>query len=235
MSALFMLLAFASLSGDIWHKQSDFAYAQEGPDKKPDWMKDFEKTINSANTLDLSFASGGYAQKLTSNSSLKKNNTASVASVRKQDFVVATPVKIEIPALKKKLKVSNPKSTKISILDKELKKAVVRYPGTGLLGEKDKNTLIFGHSSHLATSLVRNQMYRAFNGIEKLKRGNRIIITGSDGHRYIYSVQKVKHAPANKSVVRIDTKGHKLTLITCDNFGAKEDRWIVEAVFLKRI
>ena len=210
--------------------------------------EEFERVISKANTLDLTFQNNGFAQsvgtatvKQNGNTTQKvaQQNTASAynslnnTSARKTAEVL--PVRIKIPALNKNIKVDNPKTTNISALNKGLKKAVLRYPGTGRLDEPNRNMLIFGHSSHLPTDRVFNQMYRAFNGIEKLKYDARISIIGSDGREYVYRVRKVYKASANNSSIFIDTKKKQLTLITCDNFGAKEDRWIVVADFIVKI
>ncbi len=205
--------------------------------KDPKWLKDFDKSIDSADTLTLSYSLGGYAQNVSQKSGdkFRRANLASAGSSYRADKAsskkTVLPVKIYIQDLDRKIKVDNPQSTKISDLNAGLKKAVLRYPGTATLNESGRNMLIFGHSSHLPIDKVFNKMYRAFNGIEKLKKGSKIYLYGDDGKTYVYSVYKVSRKSANNDVVYIATKEKNLTLITCDNFGAKEDRWVVEARF----
>lgn len=217
------------------------AFAKQSPSedifKDPKWLKEFDKSIEKADTLNLSYSLDGYAQNLSQESErvLSRANLASAGLAynagKQASEKTVLPVQIYIKDLDRKIKVDNPQSTKISDLNAGLKKAVLRYPGTATLNESGRNMLIFGHSSHLPIDKVFNKMYRAFNGIEKLKRGSKIYIYGDDGKTYVYSVYKVSRKSANNDVVYIATKEKKLTLITCDNFGAKEDRWVVEARF----
>ncbi len=212
-----------------------FAFTQKKELADPDWIKNFENQISKADTLNLSFSDNGYVQALydgQKNASLLKKSVANASgfTAGAQEKIVL-PVKIEIPRLKKSLKVDNPNTTKISELNKGLKKAVLRYPGTGRLDENSRDMLIFGHSSHLPTDMVFNQMYRAFNGIEKLSAGDIIYVYGDDGSTHVYKVSKVEKVKASSDVIFVATPNKKLTLITCDNFGAKEDRWVVEADF----
>ncbi len=210
---------------------------------------DFESVIDTADTLNLDFNNNGYMQKLphknikivreeqkTKNIKTEKTKVSQYAATRSirsnAEYTKsggALPVMIKIPALGKTLKVRNPSSTKISELNKGLKKAVLRYPGTGYLNENSRNMIIFGHSSHLPTDMVFNKMYRAFNGIEKLKYGSVIKLYNNSGRVYQYKVVKVIKVKASHARIPINTSKKTLTLITCDNFGAKEDRWVVTA------
>ncbi len=137
------------------------------------------------------------------------------------------PDRLVIPSLNKDLPVSNPQTRNIAALDEELKSAVVRYPDSATLGEEGRNTLIFGHSSRLP--VVRNQLYKAFTGIEKLESGDLIqAYSGSDV--YSYRVSRVYRADANDDRIELSVPGaNRLTLLTCDTFGKRSDRWIVEA------
>jgi LPXTG-site transpeptidase (sortase) family protein len=140
------------------------------------------------------------------------------------------PVRLEIPSLGKDLPVSNPNTTDIDALDRELLTSVVRYPGSGTLG-KDGNMLIFGHSTGYKT--VNNKMYKAFNGIKNLEEGS-VIKLMSGGVEYVYAVSNINHENASNVTIEFGTKPgvKQLTLTTCDSFGAKEDRYIVTADFV---
>ena len=135
------------------------------------------------------------------------------------------PVRIEIPSVGVRANVSNPNTTNIQALDRELLSGAVRYPGTGLLGEKG-NVLIFGHSSYLP--VVSNQAYKAFNDIQHLKRGDVITVYGETAV-YFYEVDEVREENTTTGEISLDVSGAKLTLATCDTFGAKSDRFIVTA------
>lgn len=138
------------------------------------------------------------------------------------------PLRIEIPAVGIKANVANPDTTDIATLDRELLAGAVRYPGTGVLGENG-TVLMFGHSSHLP--VVHNQAYKAFNDIQKLERGDPIYVYG-ENKVYTYAVEKVESENTSTGAIPIDTSGAKLTLATCDNFGAKSDRFVVTATLV---
>jgi LPXTG-site transpeptidase (sortase) family protein len=139
------------------------------------------------------------------------------------------PIKIEIPSIKLTASVSNPTSTKIAILDAYLMKGAVRYPTSGLLGEKG-NVVIFGHSSYLP--IVNSPAYKTFDGIQNLKPGDAITVYSST-HVYVYSVDAVEKKSANSDGIRLDVSDSELTLSTCDSFGQKSDRFVVNAHLVK--
>ncbi len=158
-------------------------------------------------------------------------NTYRNARIKKSRVYVAKtvlPTELYIPKLDRKLNVQNPQTRNIDILNLKLKEAVLRYDGTGTLAENSRNMLIFGHSSYLP--YVKNKMYKAFNKVETLLPGDLIVVTGDDGKKYTYSVKKVRSVKAGDFSIQIDTNRKTLTLVTCNVLGAKEDRWIVEAV-----
>jgi LPXTG-site transpeptidase (sortase) family protein len=139
------------------------------------------------------------------------------------------PTRIVINGVGIDLPVLNPEATDIPTLDEELKKGAVRYPNSALPGQRG-NVLIFGHSSHLP--VVHNQMYRAFNMLPEVKKDDFITLEGN-GYAYLYRVTEVRKADANEEYVDLSPEqGAKLTLSTCDTFGAKSARWIVEADFV---
>ncbi len=138
------------------------------------------------------------------------------------------PVLLTIPSLDRVVTVLNPETRDIVELDQELLKGVVRHPDSALLGE-DGNVVILGHSSYLPN--VMNKNFQALNGVQKMKWGD-IIELESDGTRYTYRVEKVYQAKASGVTIPTDVSGKRLTLVTCNSFGAKEDRFIVEAKLL---
>lgn len=140
----------------------------------------------------------------------------------------SAPIRLFIPTLDQSITVLNPKESSIAALDAALLKGAVRHPDSALLGAEG-NTLIMGHSSYLPT--VINKNYQAFNNIQKLNWGDTIVVASSD-HEYTYRVEKVYEAKASAVSIPTEVKGKRLTLITCDSFGTKEDRFIVEAVLV---
>lgn len=138
------------------------------------------------------------------------------------------PTKVEIPAIGLSQKVSNPDTTNIEELDNALLSGIVRYPTSSKLGEAG-NVIILGHSSYLP--IVHNQAFKALNGIQKLKAGDLITVTGQ-GHVYTYAVETVEKEDASVDAIPLTVSGSKLTLATCDSFGGKTSRFIVTATLV---
>jgi LPXTG-site transpeptidase (sortase) family protein len=135
------------------------------------------------------------------------------------------PTSMYIKRLDRSVPILNPESSLVSELDAALLSGVVRHPESALLGEAG-NVFILGHSSHLPSVLNKN--FQAFNGIEKLEWGDVIEVT-ADNQVYVYEVQKVFKASAQDTTVPVASENPMLILATCNNFGAKDDRFIVEA------
>src|SRR3990167_5498716 len=139
------------------------------------------------------------------------------------------PHRIVISAINMDLPIQNPATKDIDALTEVLKAGPARYVDSAKLGE-DGNMLLFGHSSQLP--VVRNQMYKAFNNISKLKTGDTISVYGGGGE-YLYSVVSVREGDANEEVVDLSReKGTRITLVTCNTLGEKTARWIVEATLV---
>ncbi len=135
-------------------------------------------------------------------------------------------MRVYIPKIGTDVTISNPKSTDVAVLDEYLKKGVVRYEGSGLLG--DGNMLLFGHSSSLAQ--VVNKAYKAFNGFPKLVKGDLVYID-SENFRYVYKVETVKTVDSTTALVEFSSGKNMVTLSTCNTFGKKQERNVVEAAF----
>lgn len=142
--------------------------------------------------------------------------------------VAYQPTRIIIPSLNKDLPLQNPVTRNIDSLTEVLKTAPARYIDSAMLGEKG-NMILFGHSSHLP--VVKNQMYKAFNDIEFLTEGDTIIVMGG-GSEYLYRVTGVREVDAREGIIDLSKDRARLTLVTCNTFGEKTARWIVEAEFI---
>ena len=140
----------------------------------------------------------------------------------------AAPVRVAAKKIGLDVSVSNPADTNIDVLNEALLDGAVRYPTSALLGAEG-TVLLFGHSSHLP--IVRNQNFKAFNNIEKLKAGDTVSVY-SGTTEYRYAVTSVRLANAEEDVVQLPSNGKYLALVTCDNFGTKSDRYVVEAEFV---
>jgi LPXTG-site transpeptidase (sortase) family protein len=138
------------------------------------------------------------------------------------------PLKVIIEPLERTVAVSDPKSTDVTVLDTALLKGAIHYPGSATF-EKPGTMVLLGHSSYLP--VVHNKNYQAFNGIQKLVWGDIIRVQSSDTE-YVYRVQRVVQAKASTSEVELQWVKSELILITCNSFGAKEDRFVVEAYLI---
>ena len=139
------------------------------------------------------------------------------------------PVKIEVSLIGLSATISNPATTKAETLDALLLKGAVRYPTSAKLGETG-NVVLFGHSSYLP--VVNNPAYKTFNGIQKLAAGNVITVT-SGTRTYTYRVRSVaKESAAENAAIPLAVSGKVLTLVTCNSFATKSDRFVVTADFV---
>lgn len=139
------------------------------------------------------------------------------------------PNKIIFDRLDRELTVLNPESREVADLDAALLNGVVRHPDSADFVDTG-NIFILGHSSYLPNVLNKN--FQAFNGIQDLEWGDTVRVQSGDTE-YTYRVDKVFEAKASEVVVPMDDTKAKLTLATCDSFGSKDDRFIVEAVLVK--
>lgn len=148
-----------------------------------------------------------------------------------EEFIVTQPelpVRVASEEVGLDTSVVNPAARDIAALNDALLGGAVRYPSSALLNQSG-NVLLFGHSSHLP--VVSNSAYKAFNDIEDLERGE-LIRVESEATVYLYRVTNISKVNATAAGVPLNVgEGRRLTLVTCDNFGAVEERFVVEAEF----
>src|SRR6185312_6868553 len=149
------------------------------------------------------------------------NQVATVSNPEAPFRIVATSIGLDA-------NVENPTSTDIDVLDDALTQGAVHYPTSAPLGV-DGTVLLFGHSSYLP--VVYHQYYKTFDGIQNLKTGA-IVSVYSNGTEYRYSVTGVKVAEATSDVIELPQVGKHLTLVTCDSFSDKTNRFVVTADFV---
>lgn len=141
-----------------------------------------------------------------------------------------TPLRIVIPRVGVNAAISNPQSSSNLVLDQALKDGAVRYPESGLLGE-DKNVFLFGHSSY---SKTLGLSYKTFNGLERMVEGDEIRVDGAE-LSHIYRVIRVSFLKDSEAYIDLSQTVRMLTLSTCDTIGKREDRVVVQAVFVKTV
>jgi len=139
------------------------------------------------------------------------------------------PERIKSAAIGLDVVVQNPNTRDLKELDAAILKGPARYVDSAKLGVPG-NMLIFAHSS--TYRILKNQMFKAFNNISKLKVGDSISVEGG-GIEYLYSVTSVRSAEASETVIDLSpTASPKLTLTTCDVLSGESARFIVEAEYV---
>jgi LPXTG-site transpeptidase (sortase) family protein len=140
------------------------------------------------------------------------------------------PARIIIPSIQMDLDLQNPSTRNIEALDELLKDGPARYVDSAQLGGPG-NVLLFAHSSNLP--VVHNQMYKAFNRVKDLEKGDVITLVGEDGLRYLYSVTSLEQVNAEDAVIDLSpARGTRLTLVTCDTLTSKSARFVLEAEYI---
>lgn len=140
------------------------------------------------------------------------------------------PVRITAKSINLDVKVVNPTTTDVAQLDESLKQGAARYPSTAQLGQEG-TMVLFGHSSYLP---ITTSYYKTFDGIQNLKHGD-VVSVYSATTEYRYAVTGVRIADANDAqndTIDLPQQGQHLTLITCDSFAQKSNRFIVTADFV---
>lgn len=159
-----------------------------------------------------------------------KGNQISVSVATSAPTVSELPLTINIAAINLSATIANPTTTNITVLDTDLLMGAVRYPTSAKLGETG-NVVLFGHSSYLP--IVLNQAYKTFDGIQKLKAGDVVIVSSSDT-AYTYQVRSVTKESANGNLaIPLAAAEKTLTLVTCNSFAEKTDRFVVVADFVE--
>lgn len=138
------------------------------------------------------------------------------------------PTRLTIAKIGVDVSIQNPTSRDSKVLDSELTKGVVRYPGSGL--PEEGTMFLFGHSSTLA--VIHNNSYKALNHLDYLKADDVITVYTAD-KEYTYKVISVTKKNEGQALIDLSTTKHGITISTCDTFsGIKQQRIIVEADFV---
>ena len=172
----------------------------------------------------------------TTHASTTKEKLVAQAAPKARPVAVASsgkidpfPSKLIIEKLDKVVPILNPTSNTVEALDAALLKGVARHPDSASF-TKVGTMFILGHSSYLP--LVHNKNYQALNGIQKLVWGDLVRIQSSDTE-YLYRVEKVYEVKASRAEADITWGKGKLIMDTCNSFGTKDDRFVVEAYLVK--
>jgi LPXTG-site transpeptidase (sortase) family protein len=136
-------------------------------------------------------------------------------------------IRIRAPKVDIDAPIMHPVSTDVTMLDNALKNGAVYYPGSGT--PNSGNIFIFGHSTNWA--VVQNQAYKTFNGLKDLQKGDEMYLD-TDDTTFVYRVDSIVLADADDAFVTFDSSVPKLTVSTCNTFGEKQERHIVEATLV---
>lgn len=117
------------------------------------------------------------------------------------------------------------------LLNAALTTGIVHYPGSSLPGTPG-NVFLFGHSTGLP--VVHNRAFAVFNRLKDLEPGDTIRIRYG-GREHWYRAERVTIRTADAALVDLTprTGERLLTLSTCRIFGGRDDRYVVEAKFMK--
>ncbi len=137
------------------------------------------------------------------------------------------PLSLEIPDNNIYTNIQSPDSTDVKILDNALTKGSVYYPGSGFPGYN--NMLIFGHSTSF--KVVKNKAYQTFNNLRYVKEGTLIYVKTED-KTHIYKTVSVKKVSKYTSWIKFKSDKAMITLSTCDSFGKRSDRWVLEGEYV---
>ena len=137
------------------------------------------------------------------------------------------PLSIEMPSLSMNAKIESPTVQTVAVLDAALMKGPVYYQGSGSPGER--NMLLFGHSTGFR--VVRNKAYQVFNKLKTAQIGSLIYIRTSSGV-HTYKTINVRLVSKYTTWIDFDSTKPLLTLATCDSFGKRTDRWVLQAEYV---
>ena len=160
------------------------------------------------------------------NTNIKATGDGTTTTVLEWPKTALLPNRIVIPETGTDVMVLNPESLDMNDLDTALLDGVVRHPQSAHFADPG-NILIFGHSSYLPN--VFNKNFQAFNGVEDLQWGDEITLYSESGTAYTYRVSRVFRVKASETIIDNARGKAELTIVTCNSFGSKDDRFIVEA------
>ena len=146
----------------------------------------------------------------------KSDSKSDFAIPKDKDKVAA---KIEIPSAKIKEPIYPGDATK-SQLEKGL--AFVEKDEN----MRDQNVSIAGHN-------YTDNRDKGFNNLHKIKKGDKIYISFK-GEKSTYKLTQSKDVKPDESDVLEDDKSNKkdvITLITCDDYDSKTDKWLTRSVY----
>jgi LPXTG-site transpeptidase (sortase) family protein len=154
--------------------------------------------------------------------------TQTVSETPQTPTAAEAPVRIVAKDIGLDAQIVTPASTDPKVMDEALTHGAMRWPTSAMLGVNG-TIVLFGHSSYLP--IVYHQYYKTFDEIQTLKTGA-VVSVYSTTTEYRYKVTGVRVASAIDDVVELRNDKKYLTLVTCDSFTKKTDRFVVTAEFV---
>ena len=124
-----------------------------------------------------------------------------------------------------------PEATDYNSLRAALNKGVAHYPLSPKPDAGSGNVFLFGHSS--ARAVEPNPARTVFTRLNKLKPGDTVEIWYKN-NVYLYRVNLVRVSPPEETVVYFSSPNRMITLSTCWPVGDPENRFIVQAEFVRQ-
>lgn len=152
------------------------------------------------------------------------------ASEPSRKITDARAKKIVIPSAGIESKVVFPDSASVSVLKKSLDEGAVHYPGSVLPNYPAGNVFIFGHSSNRTFEKIPART--AFTKLNQTIPGETVELW-YEGRVYAYRVARVRILRPNETEIYLATQKRMLTLSTCWPIGDPQNRFIVEAEFVR--
>ncbi|PID83732.1 hypothetical protein CSB09_04670 [Candidatus Gracilibacteria bacterium] len=143
----------------------------------------------------------------------------------KENRIIIPRIGKNIPLVDVEMKAGAKFETMNEVFMEELKKGVVRYPGTAKPGQKG-NAFIFGHSSNYPW--IPSKYNNVFALLDKVQNGDKVIVY-YDGKKYIYKItDRAIVKPGDVKVLRSRDKDKKeIALMTCWPIGTTLERIII--------
>lgn len=165
------------------------------------------------------------ADNLLSNIPLQSTEKASFTVNPQENRIIIPKLGKNIPLIDVNHDANTPYEKMHEVFMEELKKGIVRYPGTAKPGEK-WNSFIFGHSSNYPW--IPSKYNDVFALLDTLKNGDEIIVYYNQ-KKFVYKVtDRAVVKPGDTKVLKSrDPNKKEISLMTCWPIGTTLERLII--------
>lgn len=165
------------------------------------------------------------ADNLLSNVPLQSAEKASFSVAPQENRILIPKLGKNIPLIDVHHDENTPLNAMHDVFMEELKKGIVRYPGTAEPGQLG-NAFIFGHSSNYPW--IKSEYNAVFAALDTLKNGDEIIVYYNQ-KKFIYTVtDRAIVKPGDTKVLNArDPNKKEISLMTCWPIGTTLERLII--------